>query len=119
MCGKTQKKRHIDLRLFFVRAAFLIVLCVSMAVFAQEPCTHGLRVEGFVADPSGAAVPGAQVRSSDNQQTTTDASGRFVFTCVSASSAIVTVQADGFSAATARAIAITGPQATPAAARRS
>jgi hypothetical protein len=108
MCGKTQKKRHIDLSLFFVLTAFLVVLRGSVAVFAQQPCTNGLRIEGFVADPSGAAVPGAQVRSGDNQRTTTDASGRFVFACVLANSAIVTVQADGFGAATVRATAITG-----------
>jgi hypothetical protein len=83
------------------------VLTSALAI-AQQPCTRGVRIEGVVTDPTGALISGAQITASDGEQTTTDAAGRFVLLCVPLASTTVTVRADGFAAATARAGKQTG-----------
>ncbi len=60
---------------------------------------QGTRVEGSVHDSSGAAIEGAKVQLSANSysaETTTDASGAFVFEDVPAASGTLAVTADGF-----------------------
>ncbi|WP_197413936.1 TonB-dependent receptor [Terracidiphilus gabretensis] len=104
MSSELRKRCRIDLKLLFLFSALLL----APPVYAQPTCVEGLRVEGIVTDPSGAAISSAQVRSADNQQVGTDTNGHFVFTCVPASSAVFTVQADGFATATARASAASG-----------
>ncbi len=72
-------------------------------VFAQQPCTSGVRIEGIVTDPTGALIAGAQITAPDGEEAATDAAGRFVLPCVPTASATLTVRADGFATATARA----------------
>jgi Carboxypeptidase regulatory-like domain len=69
---------------------------------AQSRCTNGMRIEGIVADSTGAIVPGAQVQASDGEETSADGAGRYVLPCVSAGHVSVTVQAPGFNAKTVR-----------------
>ncbi len=76
--------------------------CPALAL-AQQPCTSGVPIEGVITDPSGAVISGAQVHAADGETTTTDAAGRFVLPCVPASSATITVQAEGFTPGTAKA----------------
>ena len=79
--------------------SFLLIVCLgsSLLAGAQQPCPNGVRVDGAVTDPSGAAVAGAQVQAPTGEKTTTDTSGHFLLPCVSASATTVIVQANGFS----------------------
>lgn len=85
-------------------AATLVTLLSPAATAANaQHCTGGLRVEGIVLDPNGAAIAGARVQATDGETATTDTSGRFVFACVPRASAALTGQAEGFSEGTATA----------------
>jgi hypothetical protein len=63
---------------------------------AQQPCVHGMRIEGNVTDPTGAFIPGAQVRTDTALTTVTDASGKFVLACVPGVHTTLHAQAVGF-----------------------
>jgi hypothetical protein len=77
-------------------AAILTWLFLSSELFArQQPCANGIRIEGTVTDPSGAAIAGAQVQAANGARTTTDNAGRFVILCAPSGSTIA-VQAAGF-----------------------
>ncbi len=80
---------------------FAIALFAPATLFAQQPCVSGIQIEGLVTDPTGALVPGAQVRAG-NESAMTDVAGHYALSCVPRGSTTVTVQADGFAAATAR-----------------
>jgi hypothetical protein len=80
---------------------FATVLFAPATLFALQPCVSGIRIEGVVTDPTGALVPGAQVLAG-NESAITDVAGHYVLSCVPTNSTTVTVQADGFAAATAR-----------------
>lgn len=69
----------------------------------QQKCPNGIRIEGAITDPSGAAIPGAQVQTANGQRTTTDGTGQYLLPCVPAASTTITAQADGFARATASA----------------
>jgi Carboxypeptidase regulatory-like domain len=84
-------------------AAFLCAALSPALGFAKEPCTHGIRFEGTVTDPSGSAITGAQVQVGDQEKTTTDETGSFVLPCVPASIGTITAQAEGFTSGTAGA----------------
>jgi len=51
-------------------------LAASLAAAAQQSCANGIRIEGTIADPSGAVVPGAQVQAMRGERMTSDAAGR-------------------------------------------
>jgi hypothetical protein len=70
---------------------------------AQQTCTNGLRVEGAITDPTGAAIPGAQVQTADGEKTTSGATGSYALPCVAGTSAVITAQAEGFASGTRRA----------------
>ena len=90
----------------------LIVLLVDLFLPAiamtQQPCSTGVRIEGTISDPTGALVAGAQVRSTDGGETTTDGAGRFLLPCVPSATASIMVQAEGFAPITAQARAPLG-----------
>lgn len=90
------------------RLSVLALLLIPAGTMAQQPCVHGMRIEGVVTDPSGAVIPGARVQADNGDKTTTDASGQFVLGCAPVGEAILHVQADGFTAATATASAQAG-----------
>ena len=81
--------------------AMLAGLLIPIAAVAQQPCSSGVRVEGTITDPTGAAIPGARVRTADGETTTTDAAGQFTVACVPATSIIITAEAEGFAPDTA------------------
>ena len=66
----------------WTRIAIIISLLIPMGSIAQQRCDRGVRIEGSVADPSGAVIPGAQVRLQDGEITTSDPAGNFAFACV-------------------------------------
>ncbi len=77
----------------------LIGLTVSSLGSGELLGANPSRLEGFVRDPSGASVPGAEVIVSGKdfrQVQTTDREGKFVFTSVSVPTATITVHASGF-----------------------
>ncbi|HWC19040.1 MAG TPA: carboxypeptidase regulatory-like domain-containing protein [Terriglobales bacterium] len=86
-------------RLVYCRAAAIAALLLS-ASFISAQTTSG-DISGRVVDPSGAAIPNAQVTLS-NQLTsqkltaTTDKSGNFVFASIQPGTFSVTVTAAGF-----------------------
>jgi hypothetical protein len=61
------------------------------------------RLEGRVLDPSGEAISGALVRSSNGQSTLTDADGRYVLACLPSGPAHLTIHAQGFANSNATA----------------
>lgn len=82
-------------------AAYLGLLCPTLGI-AQQSCTNGIRVEGFVKDPTGAVIPGAQVQTSDNQKAVTDGTGHYLLPCVPMQANALTGQAEGFAPGTAK-----------------
>jgi hypothetical protein len=81
-------------------------------VLAQAPCTTGFRIEGVIADPTGAVIPGAQVQVSDGKRSTSDAAGHYVLSCVPVGTAVITVQAEGFDGKTVQVSGQQGRLAT-------
>lgn len=77
-------------------AALLLTASLSVASARGQHCADGLRVEGVVLDPTGAALPNATLQSK-SARTTTDATGHFVLPCVAAGTARLTAAAPGFS----------------------
>jgi Carboxypeptidase regulatory-like domain len=75
---------------------------------AQQACTNGIRVDVTITDPTGAVIPGAQVRASNRETATTDTAGHYVLPCIPATSTTLTAQADGFARGTASARARQG-----------
>ncbi|MGO9324690.1 MAG: carboxypeptidase regulatory-like domain-containing protein [Terracidiphilus sp.] len=66
---------------------------------AQQTCANGTRVDGTVADPTGAVIPGARLQSASGDQAISDAAGHYVLPCIAASAFTVAARADGFRAA--------------------
>ncbi|MFC5864636.1 carboxypeptidase regulatory-like domain-containing protein [Acidicapsa dinghuensis] len=71
---------------------------------AQQPCANGMRVDGVVMDPAGAAIVGATVRAVNGEPANTDSEGRFVLACIPAQSTVITAEATGFATATQTAM---------------
>lgn len=69
-------------------------------VLAQQLCPAGIRVDGTVTDPTGAVIPGAQVRDTGGAEAITDSAGHFLLTCVAAGSNRLTAEAAGFTSGT-------------------
>jgi hypothetical protein len=72
-----------------------VCLFASLSLFAQTQATTGV-IQGNVADPSGAILPGASVEARNTEtnftrQATTDESGRFVFLALQPGPYTVTV----------------------------
>ena len=81
-------------------AAIALAGSLVPATALAQTCTGGKHVTGLVVDQNGAAIANAQVKAADGEQTASDDSGRFIFTCLPSVTASVTVQAPGFAAAT-------------------
>ena len=95
-----------------IRTMAWVGLMLPALGFGQEPCANGIRIDGLITDPTGAEVVGAQVQAANGERTTTDPTGHYVLPCVSSSTTIITVQADGFSQGSAQARArLVGDQA--------
>jgi Carboxypeptidase regulatory-like domain len=82
-------------------AALCSITFPSSPTPALQTCVNGIRIEGTVRDPSGAAIAGAQVRTAGGMQTTTDAAGQFILACVPPGAVTLTAQAAGFAQAVA------------------
>lgn len=80
--------------------ASLMTMLLPWQIYAQRSCPNGVRVDGTIADPTGAVIPGATVQAT-GKSVTTDAVGHYVLDCVSAN-AVITVQANGFANGSAR-----------------
>src|SRR5258708_40284618 len=50
---------------------------VASLAHAQQSCGNGIRVDGTIADPTGAVIPGAQVRATTGETATTDTAGHY------------------------------------------
>ena len=75
---------------------------VASLAQAQQSCVNGVRIDGVIADSTGAVIPGAQVLTPDGEKTTTDAMGHYQLSCVPTRFRTITVQAEGFSTGTAQ-----------------
>lgn len=62
---------------------------------ATQACTNGVRVEGMVLDPDGAAIPNAVIHAG-KLTTKTGADGRYVASCIAAGTTDLTAEANGF-----------------------
>jgi Carboxypeptidase regulatory-like domain len=81
---------------------------VASLAHAQQSCVNGIRVDGTITDPTGAVIPGVQVRATKGETATTDTAGHYVLPCIPATSTTLTAQADGFARGTASARARQG-----------
>jgi hypothetical protein len=81
---------------------------VASLAHAQQSCVNGIRVDGTITDPTGAVIPGAEVRATKGETATTDTAGHYVLPCIAATSTTLTAQADGFARGTASARARQG-----------
>lgn len=73
-------------------------LVTPMVAAAQQRC-DGMRIEGMVLDPDGAAIAGAAIHA-DGLSTTTDAKGQYALSCLTARSIRISAEAPGFQTAT-------------------
>ncbi len=73
----------------------LIGFLLPSAARAQH-CADGLRVEGTVLDPTGAALPNTAIAVKNGPSTTTDATGHYALPCVPATTSRLTANASGF-----------------------
>ena len=72
------------------------LVCASAVAIAQQPCSPNIKLEGTVADVTGAVIAGAHVETSDGRQTTSDASGHYAFSCTRTGAVVLHFTADGF-----------------------
>jgi hypothetical protein len=77
---------------------FLLLTAFALGLYAQ---TDTASLSGTVTDPSGSSIPGANVRIANvatrtARQTTTDATGRYLFSLLPPGLYETTVEADGF-----------------------
>jgi len=96
-------KRNANLRL---RLIVSCMLAIGFTAAAYGQITGGLR--GTVSDPTGAAIPKANVTLTnlDTQQTRTqgvNANGEFTFELLTVGNYVVKVEAAGFAASTTQA----------------
>jgi hypothetical protein len=90
-------KNRITIRIG--RAAALVLLASALGAAYAQRCTDGLRVEGTVLDPTGAALPNAAIAAKNGPGATTDGAGHYVLACVPAATSRLTATAAGFSVA--------------------
>jgi len=83
-----------------IALGFLLAGLMSPVVARAQRC-EGVRVEGMVLDPDGAAIAGAAVHAAGGANIATDAKGHYALPCVAAGSVRITATASGFQAATA------------------
>src|ERR1700723_1802258 len=76
---------------------------IASLAHAQQSCVNGIRVDGTITDPTGAVIPGAQVRATNGETATTDTAGHYILPCISADAVTLTVRADGFAQGTVQA----------------
>jgi hypothetical protein len=90
-----------------VRRSILLFACAVMSHtvrgIAQQACPNGIRIEGTVTDPTGAAIVGATVRTSSGETALSGATGDFRFACIPGSSVPLHVEANGFTSTTVTA----------------
>ncbi len=79
-----------------------VALSASLHAETQSSCRGGARIEGLVTDPTGAIIPGAQVRVANGPGSTTDSSGRYVIPCAPAGRVDLNARAVGFAETTLR-----------------
>jgi hypothetical protein len=80
---------------------------LGVAAHAQR-CADGVRVEGAVLDPTGAAIPGAGIQVRNGPTTTSDAAGHYVLPCIAAAASRLSASAPGFAPADAPVHAYAG-----------
>ena len=83
------------------KLALVAMSLLPSAALAQQPCPTGIHIEGRVTDPTGAVIPGAEVRAANSETATTDPAGHFVLPCLPVGADNLTVQAQGFTSTTA------------------
>ncbi len=80
------------------RLILLLVIC--LAAEAQTSCPHGGRLEGDVADPTGAVIPGARVSWSQGGSVVSDPTGHYILACAMEGAGQLTVEAPNFATLT-------------------
>ena len=94
----TEVRRADDVH-FGSNAALILGMSLAAALgFSQTNCRTGARVEGVIADQTGAVVLGAEVTTSNGARVLTDAAGYYLLACVPPDAVVVRVEAQGFAA---------------------
>jgi hypothetical protein len=89
-------KKVANCRQIIALLAMAVALLTSALGRAQR-CPDGVRVEGVVLDPTGAAITNAEVVANGGPAITTDGSGHFVVPCAGSGTSHLTATAAGFS----------------------
>ncbi len=91
-------KHTSPLRSRTLRSLALAAVLIVPAALPAQHCPDGLRVEGAVLDPTGAALPNATIAAANGTTIATDATGHYILPCLAAGTARLTATAPGFSA---------------------
>ena len=84
------------LRQIFTSFIVAVSLLTPALVRAQQ-CAGGLHVQGSVLDPTGAAIPNAQIVLNGRPAAITDGQGQYVVSCAPAGTSRLAATAPGFS----------------------
>lgn len=79
-----------------IAALALVMVVAGSSALRAERCASGVRVEGTVLDPTGAAVAGAAVHAQSGADTKTDDTGHYILACLPAGTVRLTASASGF-----------------------
>lgn len=82
-------------RIWTIAMLFFAGLLLGPKFAEAQSCANGVRVEGMVLDPDGAAIAGATIHAG-SVAVTTDAKGHYVLPCVAANETSLTAEAAGF-----------------------
>ena len=71
---------------------------IPQHTLAQQACPSGGRIEGTIADPTGAVIPGAQIRTNGANSVVSDSLGRYTISCAPIGSISVHAEMHDFEA---------------------
>jgi hypothetical protein len=78
--------------------AVAAIAIIPLYTSAQQACPSGGRIEGTVSDPTGAVIPGAQIRTNGGKGVVSDSLGRYTISCAPIGSISVHAEMHDFEA---------------------
>ena len=75
---------------------FLGMSLAAALGFNETNCATEARIEGVIADQTGAVILGAEVTSSNGARVLSDAAGYYLLVCASPDAIVLRVAAQGF-----------------------
>jgi hypothetical protein len=91
-----------------IKERWVAIVCAGLILLkgislAEQRCTAGSgRINGSVTDPTGAVIPGAEVRIANGPAGVSDETGKHILPYISPGTITISVRAEGFSDKTLR-----------------